>query len=219
MSMTVNVCTNIIHLTYYGSPEENLQSSEAIYKYLKNKFDVYFDEYDEDGLITDYQFASQWTAPLSFLDELSMNFKVDIIGVAYEFEDGYVESFEILTKLDDEDITGSFINTVTDSNIEEGVDTIILPENELHILDEQLEEDVNVSDKEMVDWKEKEYTDWQKRVVEEYNELSLKVEKLKEYLTMNEDVMEVYDRNLLYEQLDAMIDYRFILDQRITKFI
>lgn len=212
--MNANKCNNIIHINYYGTDDENQKSSELIYNELKNKFEVYFNEHNSEGLICDYQFDSDWVSPTSFLKEISEKYKVDIIGVAYEFDDGYVDSFEILYKLD-EIVSREFLETVTDPCIKEGVDTIVFPENELNILNEVLEDDINLSDKEILEWKEKELEDWQKRVIEERKELSEKIEKLKEFVNTNPDNNSIH---ILYEQLDAMIDYRFVLDFRISKF-
>lgn len=213
--MTANICSNIIHINYYGTLEENEIVSKEIYEILKNKFDVYFDEYDEDGLISDYQFDSEWTAPISFLDELSLKYNIDIRGVAYEFEDGYVEAYEILADFE-EDITTPILKTVVSDDIKEGVDTIVLPENELDILNNP-EDDVIVTDKELFEWKEnKVLEDWQERVIIEKNELSEKILKLKTFLRTQ--TISPKSEVQLNKQLDAMKEYLSILNDRISLF-
>ena len=213
--MSANICTNIIHVSYYGkNEEENIKISKEIRSLLYSKFSEVTTEFDENGVICDFSFESNWAAPIILLDEISEKYKVDIIGVAYEFDDGYVESFELFADLNEE-IPGAILETITDDNIQEGVDTIVLPENELEILNDVLEDDIVVSDKEIFDWKEKELEDWQKRVIEERKELSEKIEKLKEFINTNPDNNSI---PILYEQLDAMIDYRFTLDFRINQF-
>lgn len=213
--MSANICTNIIHVSYYGkNEEENIKISKEIRSLLYSKFSEVTTEFDENGVICDFSFESNWAAPIILLDEISEKYKVDIIGVAYEFDDGYVESFELFADLNEE-IPGAILETITDDNIQEGVDTIVLPENELEILNDVLEDDIVVSDKEIFDWKEKELEDWQKRVIEENSELNVKIESLSLFINLNPNHEDVIN---LKDQLSAMINYRDILKRRISKF-
>ena len=195
--MSANVCTNIIHVSYYEkNKEENIKISKEIRSLLYSKFSEVTTEFDENGVICDFSFESNWAAPIILLDEISEKYKVDIIGVAYEFDDGYVESFELFADLNEE-IPGAILKTITDDNIQEGVDTIVLPENELEILNDVLEDDINVSDKEIFEWKEKELEDWQKRVIGENSELNVKIESLSLFINLNpnhEDVINLKDQ-------------------------
>ena len=213
--MSANICTNIIHVSYYGkNEEENIKISKEIRSLLYSKFSEVTTEFDENGVICDFSFESNWAAPIILLDEISEKYKVDIIGVAYEFDDGYVESFELFADLNEE-IPGAILETITDDNIQEGVDTIVLPENELEILNDVLEDDIVVSDKEIFDWKEKELEDWQKRVIEENSELNVKIESLSLFINLNPNHEDVIN---LKDQLSAMINHRDILKRRISKF-
>lgn len=59
--------------------------------------------------------------------------------------------------------------------------------------------------------------DYQKRVLEEREELKLKIEKLQKFLdNCNRD--EVLDFNLLQTQLQVMKTYLVVLDARIENF-
>lgn len=213
--MSANVCTNIIHVSYYGkNEEENIKISKEIRSLLYSKFSEVTTEFDENGVICDFSFESNWAAPIILLDEISEKYKVDIIGVAYEFDDGYVESFELFADLNEE-IPGAILETITDDNIQEGVDTIVLPENELEILNDVLEDDINVSDKEIFEWKEKELEDWQKEVI---NERDRSVETIKNLTKLINSRVGSKEEPLLKAQLQTIKSYCEVLNKRIKLF-
>lgn len=61
---------------------------------------------------------------------------------------------------------------------------------------------------------------YQERVIDEYNELSMRMTKLREFIKKVEDgkVDDVKDFNLLVAQLSAMDTYLTILHERIKNF-
>lgn len=60
---------------------------------------------------------------------------------------------------------------------------------------------------------------WQNRVCTEAAELGDRIEKLKVFLTTDKfDALEKMDRELLYQQYNAMLKYQLTLLQRITRF-
>lgn len=63
---------------------------------------------------------------------------------------------------------------------------------------------------------------YQERAIDEYNELSARMQKLREFIKKVDDGIvdmdEVKDFNLLKAQLNAMETYQTILHERITNF-
>jgi len=59
---------------------------------------------DFNEVITDVKFNTDWVVPLQLLQHLCNKYNVDIIGVGYEFNGGYVESFELRNQLIKEEI-------------------------------------------------------------------------------------------------------------------
>lgn len=105
-----NVCTNIIHITYYGSGAAKLLASKNLFQRIESKFlilseHVYGhlepDPHNPINPITQLVFLSEWVAPIEFLQSLCYEFMVDIRGVSMEFIDGYVDCFELFNKLED----------------------------------------------------------------------------------------------------------------------
>ena len=209
-----NICTNIIHITYYCSNDEAEENAIKIMRILESKFKNLEIEYNDYGIITDVKFESTWSAPLSLLDEISETFKVDIIGVSFEFKDGYVEAFELFAKIDDEG-PGNIVTMVADNSIKEGIDTIQLSENETDILSPSIEEDVIFSDKEQFEWKEKELEDWQKDIISENIKQTREIKNIRKLLNSETNPIILA---LLKEQLDAMCNYQIVLNKRIELF-
>ena len=123
--MIENICTNRISLRYHGNEETQLESSKVLFETLNKKYKVIFNEHSNLGTVIECVFESNWTCPIELLDSLSTNYNIDIIGVAYEFIDGYVEAFELLAKIPEEE-KGSFI---------------IIDEGKAQIIDAFIEED------------------------------------------------------------------------------
>jgi len=101
-----NICTNIIRITFF---DDELQTSRRLLRELEKR--CQYVEYDIDcvgGVIREYKIASKLMAPLDYFQWLCQEFNIDIIGVAYDFENGYVESFELYvaesSKVDIEEI-------------------------------------------------------------------------------------------------------------------
>ena len=107
--MTENICTNRISIRYHGDEEYQLEVSHKILEVLEKHYKVVFNEHDNMGNITECVFESEWTCPLDLLESFSTNFNVDIIGVSYEFKDGYVDAFELYANIEEEEI-GSFLS-------------------------------------------------------------------------------------------------------------
>lgn len=104
-----NMCNNIIHISYYDNNiQDKINKSNEIYDYISEHFSLSSGLLDEDGAMIRCEFTTEATAPLFKLSELSKEKGVDIIGVAYEFDGGYVDSFEYLIDLNEEE-SGGFI--------------------------------------------------------------------------------------------------------------
>lgn len=105
-----NRCTNTIHITYYGkNDEENYEIYNRIYEELDDTFGVFLYFNSDDEIPDKIVFESEYVAPIEFLQEVCEIYNVDIIGVAYEFEGGYVESFELQNGMKSEEPSGHFI--------------------------------------------------------------------------------------------------------------
>lgn len=218
MSTIVNNCTNIILVTFSDPVNEIYLTRELIKSDIMKQFHLYDEAHDEpddvtlkEGIITsEYHFESEWTAPLLFLKELHEKYKVNIIGVSYEFTDGYVDSYEFSNL----EYSEQGFEILIDSKIQEGIDTIIIPENDLNILN-SIEEDTDFSDSEITDLKEKKLKDWQSELLLERWEVDNRITILNKQLKDNPNIK---DSDLINMQIDAMIDYRFSLDERIKRF-
>lgn len=95
-----NICTNIIRITFF---DDELQTSRRLLRELKKR--CQYVEYDINcvgGVIREYKIASKLMVPLDYFQWLCQEFNIDIIGVAYDFENGYVESFELYVDGDSE---------------------------------------------------------------------------------------------------------------------
>ena len=95
-----NICTNIIRITFF---DDELQTSRRLLRELKKR--CQYVEYDINcvgGVIREYKIASKLMVPLDYFQWLCQEFNIDIIGVAYDFENGYVESVELYVDGDSE---------------------------------------------------------------------------------------------------------------------
>ena len=122
-----NICTNIIRVTFF---EDEEQTSQELFKELSKR--CQYIDYDINaigGVIREYKIASKLLAPLDYFQWLCYKFNIDIIGVAYDFENGHVESYE-LRNTDDE---------LTESDFEESLLNEILDEPDDDFIDEDLE--------------------------------------------------------------------------------
>ena len=145
--MIENICTNRISIKYHGDEETQLEVSHKILEVLEKNYKVIFNERDAIGNIIECVFESSWTCPTDLLQSFSINFNVDIIGVSYEFIDGYVDAFEIYADIEEEEM-GGFLPIAEVENDEDPLmesyfieENDILKEDELpEISDEELEE-------------------------------------------------------------------------------
>lgn len=114
-----NVCTNIIRITFFDSEH---QTSESVLRTLKSKCEyIEYDLNSPDGIIKEYKILSKYVAPLDLFQWLSYNFKIDVIGVSYEFESGYIDNFEFYAKIleiEEKDIDEELVNNIFN---EEGI--------------------------------------------------------------------------------------------------
>ena len=106
--MTENICTNRISIRYHGDEKYQLEASHKILEVLEKHYKVVFNERNSVGNITECVFEGKWTCPLDLLESFSTDFNVDIIGVSYEFRDGYVDAFELYANIEEEEM-GSFL--------------------------------------------------------------------------------------------------------------
>ena len=143
--MIENICTNRISIKYYGDQEHRLEVSRKMLEVLEKHYKVVFNERNNEGNITECVFESKWTCPIDLLESFSTNFNVDIIGVSYEFKDGYVEAFELYANLEEEEM-GSFLPI---EQVEEGSDLAV--ESHFRQEDDILDEGdmLGMSDKEL----------------------------------------------------------------------
>ena len=149
---TNKMCTNVIKVTYYGTNAEKYDASQVIIEYLA-KWNV-LQLIMQDDLVSECHFQTPWTAPLTIWEELVTIYPIDIIGVAYELSEGYVESFTYYTQLCAETGGGGeFVTLTSEESLPESVITKIV--NNIEELDELAEpgEGLNIefTDKEIVE--------------------------------------------------------------------
>ena len=126
-----NECTNIIHVTYFDETKElKLKTSRLLHAELHKSKGLLWPDYcdaeddDEDEYIIEcyFEINSRWVAPTQFFQHLCNKYNVDIIGVAHEFDGGYVESFELHNQLIEIEEHGqhviTFVNVDEDAEIE-----------------------------------------------------------------------------------------------------
>ena len=99
---TKKSCKNIIHITFYT---KDIDEAESIYRNICKEIDVSIDELEEEFNLlvfhkngtyhSEIVFDSYLVSPVEKLQELCIKYKVDIIGVGFDFYGGYVNSFEL----------------------------------------------------------------------------------------------------------------------------
>lgn len=93
-----NICDNVIKVKF---PEDTLIAvKEIIIEEIKEK--CYYDYFDcgdidllDDDSSVEINFGSRWSSRLQELQEISNKYKVDIIGVSWEFSNDYADSYNI----------------------------------------------------------------------------------------------------------------------------
>lgn len=99
---TKKSCKNIIHITFYT---KDIDEAESIYRNICKEIDVSIDELEEElnlliltkknSYYSEITFNSYLVSPIEHLQELCIKYKVDIIGVSFDFKEGYVDSFSL----------------------------------------------------------------------------------------------------------------------------
>lgn len=148
-----NICNNKINITYFGTKEENYKTYHKFHKEINDIFLEVFPKYKEqvkseinddfeidyedrseityENIKTSFDIYSMWVAPIQIFQDLCNKYNIDIIGVAYEFYSGYVESFELKNELEkeEEEVIEHTLTFVNDSSTKN--ETIsILPESQ-----------------------------------------------------------------------------------------
>jgi hypothetical protein len=95
------ICNNIIHVSF-NVDNDDTTGPEAKKKFVDDFASIFemYDldrayEYAEENEALEIDFSSKWSAPIDILQEFCDKYNLTIIGVAYEFANGYVESFEL----------------------------------------------------------------------------------------------------------------------------
>ena len=96
-----NICNNITHVSFNVDNDDT--TGPEIKKKFIDEFATQFEMYDidrayeaaEENEALEIYFTSKWSAPIEILQEFCDKYNVTIIGVAHEFANGYVESFEL----------------------------------------------------------------------------------------------------------------------------
>lgn len=141
------MCNNIIYITYLDKDVNSLPTN--LYYVLVDNYKILeFDDLNDKSLITEIKFLSDYVAPLSHLQELCNKYNIDIIGVSYDFENGYVESFELKNELiEEEDKTPHIIQLVNINDVEAIIEQLPLNQDE-DIFEKEypLEDELNLND-------------------------------------------------------------------------
>jgi hypothetical protein len=116
-----SICYNNIHVTYFDETiEEKIKTSRILHKELYEndylEYPEYYNDEDEYELITEFEIESKWVAPLQFFQHLCNKYNIDIIGVAFNFDNGYVESFELKNQLVEEEIKTQQVLNFVENN-------------------------------------------------------------------------------------------------------
>lgn len=108
----MSTSVNIILKVYVNSELEDFSSDtlDSIILELKQlSFDV-FEENDRDDSYVELTTSANHAAPLDKFQEICNTYGCEIIGVAYEFSESYVEAFELYSELTNiEDTSNHYI--------------------------------------------------------------------------------------------------------------
>jgi len=105
-----NPCTNIMKVYFHSKEDDERYNFNNAQRFLK-MFYEYFEEIlyiwpeinedDQEIEFEDFEenfeihFTSKWTAPQEEMEKWSKEYDCEFLGVAYEWGNGYVDSFEI----------------------------------------------------------------------------------------------------------------------------
>ena len=138
---TKNTCKNIIHVTFYT---KDADEAEKIYRLICKEIEAPINELEEEfGLLVLYKngtyyseitFDSYLVSPVDRLQELCIEHKVDIIGVGFDFEGGYVTSFELFYDINENKEENHYISLKAE-NKENDSTFPLNDDNEENVLD------------------------------------------------------------------------------------
>lgn len=134
-------CKNIIHITFYT---KDADEAESIYRNICKEIEIPINELEEEFNLLVFRkngtyhseiiFDSYLISPVEKLQELCIKYKVDIIGVGFDFEGGYVTSFELFYDVNDNKEENHYISLQSENK--ENDSTFPLNEdNEENVLD------------------------------------------------------------------------------------
>ena len=113
-------CTNILFFSLLF-PNKNLNEEEKIINQIHSEFRKIFLDVEIEFLnpqqIIGY---SNSVAPLQELEKLVNKYKIDIIGVSYEFSEGYVESINLEYLEEEIEEEEDIEETLLDENVDIG---------------------------------------------------------------------------------------------------
>jgi hypothetical protein len=96
-----NICNNIMHVYFKDNKEDN---AKTFLKEFADEFNykLIFPDVDEEGNfyehfdgILEINFDSKWSTPTNKLEEYSLKYSCNFLGVSYEWGNGYVNCFDI----------------------------------------------------------------------------------------------------------------------------
>jgi len=95
-----NSCNNEIRIAYLNEDKVNLKKANKMLDEFEKEFSYDMFEINwrsDDNDVFEISMTSKWAAPNEEkLQNFASKHKVSIIGVSWEFSNGYVESFNIL---------------------------------------------------------------------------------------------------------------------------
>jgi sugar phosphate isomerase/epimerase len=114
-----NIADNIIRI-YLGVDDTDFTKIEQIRDELKELSYDYFEADYIDENSAEIIMGSKWVAPLDEFQDICNTYGCEIIGVSTEFNNGYVEAFELHSNISVEDTSNHYIAVeaiITDEEI------------------------------------------------------------------------------------------------------
>lgn len=138
------LCTNRIFVTYYGAEEDKKQTSQKLFSILREKYSMIdaISDSAEFEYFVEFSFFSDYVAPTEILQKICYELNIDIIGVAYLFDEGYVDAFELYNAQEEVDAPESHMIYVQAED-KENTETFPMNGNEA-VLDE---DDITLNEK------------------------------------------------------------------------
>jgi len=138
--MKINNCTNILKFyilnNFISESDRNILIFQ-IHEEFRNIFSEIEIDFNDFTQIKGY---TDWVAPVIDLERISNKYKIDIIGVAFDFQEAYAEAFDIIYQISEEE-KSHFISMVSIN--EENTSTFPIDGDE-EILNEEV--DINPID-------------------------------------------------------------------------